>query len=181
MSRKRKDNDKEYTPTEILGQVALGNMDPKEAGLTQPIPIVGTDKNVEPTKIDIRGPVPIIGEGQSPKVMPAAPPKRVLGDRVEFQAAVVPLELRAEWEYQDSKIVLPPAEKEAWVAKWVSANQTSFRVQGMVACGNGVLRLDQIFTDPVLGLCGLLREAADKIEKEYNRQKDEQAQSEVSG
>ena len=183
MRKRKSENDpspNKYTKTEILGQVGLGNMDPKEAGITRDLPIVGTGDTVAPDKIDHRGPIPIIGASQddgasSLEVLPKAPPKRFYGPQVEFQASVVPIALRAEWEAQEAKIV--PFDKEAWV----EANKNTFRVQGLVACGNGVMRLDQTFTDPVLGQCELMRRAADQLQQAYEQdlkqQKNEQTES----
>jgi hypothetical protein len=142
---KDKPTDDKWTPTEILEQVALGNMDPKEAGITGEIPIIG-ETQPDPTKLH---------------VLPDAPPVKVFGDKLELKMAVVPISLRAEWEAQDAVII--PFDKEAWIEK----NKNTYRIQGMMAIGSGVLRLDQTFTDPVEGFCTLLEEAAAKMRAAY--------------
>jgi hypothetical protein len=138
-------SDDKWTPTEILEQVGLGNMDPKEAGITGPIPIIGQE---QPNPANL-------------KVLPQGPPKRVFGDKLEFKASVVPLAIRAEWAAQDAKII--PFDKEDWISK----NKHTFRIQAELAIGNGYLRLDQTYTDPVQGLIGIMIEGATAVRKEY--------------
>lgn len=142
-----------FTPTEILEQVSLGNMSPLDAGITGPLPIIG-EKQPNPENL---------------RVLPQGPPKRVFGDKLELQAAVVPLALRAEWEAQEAKII--PFDKEGWIER----NKTTYRVQGMLACGNGVLRLDQVYDDPVIGLATIIEEAAKKLREAYIAQKADEA------
>jgi hypothetical protein len=144
MKKKKPPADK-YTPTEILEQVSMGNMDPKEAGLTGPVPIIG-ETQPDPTKL---------------RVLPQGPPKRAFGDKLELQIGVVPLAMRAAWEAQEAKII--PFDNAAWIEQ----NKHTFRVQAAMAIGNGVLRLDRTFTDPVLGMCSIMEEAAQNLRTEY--------------
>jgi hypothetical protein len=88
-------------------------------------------------------------------------PTPVLGDRIEFRAGVVPLSLRAEWERADAKII--PFDTEAWIEE----HKNEYRVQSMAAIGNGIMRLDQTFSDPVLGLCELMEQTAAKIREKH--------------
>jgi hypothetical protein len=136
----KKENDPSpdaYTPTEILQQVALGNMSPLDAGITGKIPIIG--EQPDPAKL---------------RVLPQGPPQRVFGDKLEFKASVVPLAIRAEWESQEAKII--PFDKEAWIEE----NKHTFRVQAECANGNQYLRLDQTYSDPVKGLLDIMEKAA---------------------
>ncbi len=143
----KKENDPSpdaYTPTEILQQVALGNMSPLDAGITGKIPIIG--EQPDPTKL---------------RVLPQGPPQRIFGDKLEFKASVVPLAIRAEWEAQEAKII--PFDKEGWIEQ----NKSTFRVQAECAIGNGYLRLDQTYSDPVAGIIAIMEEAAAAVRKEY--------------
>ena len=144
-----------YTPTEILEQIALGNMDARDGGITQPIPIIGE----QPDPANLR-------------VLPQGPPKRTLGDKLEFQAGIVPLSLRAEWEAMDAKII--PFDKEAWIER----NKDTYRIQAMLACGNGVLRLDQTFSNPADGLAAIMEAAAKNLRDAFTEQKAETTQNE---
>lgn len=149
-----------YTPQEKMEQALLGNMDPKEAGIAdlKDIPIIGQQQPDPKNLRALRG--------------PGAPP--AFGDKIEFQAGVVPLVLRAAWEEEEAKII--PFDKDGWMEK----HKNEYRVQGMVACGNGVLRLDQTYNDPVLGLCAVMRAAADAIEQKY-KEANEQTEPAIPG
>src|SRR6266446_3790392 len=137
-----------YTPQEKMEQALMGNLDPKEAGIAdlKDIPILGQTEQPDPTKLRVL---------KGPNARPQ------LGDRIEFQAGVVPLVLRAEWEKQDSKII--PFDTEAWM----EAHKHEYRVQSMAAIGNGMIRLDQTYSDPVLGLCEIMELTAQKIREKY--------------
>jgi hypothetical protein len=153
MSKKKSENGgsdpspEAYTPTEILEQVALGNMSPLDAGITGPIPIIGES---QPDPANLR-------------VLPKGPTPRKFGEQMEFQASVVPLTIRAEWERQDAKII--PFDTEAWIEQ----HKNEYRVQAMLACGNGVLRLDETYSDGVLGFCDIMRKAAQMLEEAYKK------------
>jgi hypothetical protein len=136
-----------------MQQVLLGNMDPKEVGVAdlKDIPIIG-EQPAQPDPTKLRA---LKGPNATPK----------MGDRVEFIGSVVPLRLRAEWEKQDSKII--PFDIEGWMAE----HKDEYRIQTMAAIGNGIIRLDQTFSDPVLGLCEMMEKTAAEIRTKYEELK----------
>lgn len=137
--------DNNYTNEEKLSAIAGGLMDPKELGLA----------TADEAKLQL---------------MPAAPKKVTFGTTLIFRAGVVPLELRAEWALQEQKIILPAAEAARWKADWMDANKHEYPIQGDLCCGNANARFGQTFKDPVLGLCQMLRIAADTLEAKYTEE-----------
>ncbi len=101
------------------------------------------------------------------------PPPTVpfLGDWVTFEASVVPLEVRAKWALSELKIT--PPNKEQWMAEWRNEHKDEFQVQGILRSGNCQARVDQIFTDPILGFAEFLRRASDLLQVRYEQVKKE--------
>lgn len=128
-----------FTPEEKLRLVEQGMMDPKELGLP------GAD----------------VEENPKLEVLPDAPKRPVFGTTILFRAGVVPLELRALWAKQESKIL--PFDTDGWMGE----HKNEFPVQSELHCGNLFGKFTQTFQDPVLGLVQMMHEAADKLEKAY--------------
>lgn len=108
------------------------------------------------------------------QLMPEAAKKLVFGTTLIFRAGVVPPELRAEWALQETKVVLAPSDALRWKADWMEEHKHEYPIQGDLCCGNANARFGQAFKDPVLGLCQMLRIAADTLEKKYTEEPTEQ-------
>lgn len=132
----------DYTHSEKLALVADGMMDPKEVGLTS-------------------------AEEAHLEIMPEAEKEPTFGNELFLQMGVVPLELRAEWAYDETKIVLAPSDKTAWIEDWIGKNKHTYRIQGGIRCGTLQGKMERTFKDPVLGLTNMLRLAADMLEAKY--------------
>lgn len=139
----RKDGDSspnEYTRDEKLKLVASDLMDPKEVGMV----------SAEEAKLEL---------------LPEAAKTITLGDAVNFQCGIVPLEIRAEWARQD--LVVVPTDISAWKKDWMDLNRNTFRVQGVMQCGTAVAKFERTFSDPTLGLALMLKIAGEMLEKQY--------------
>jgi hypothetical protein len=139
-------SDKEFTYEEKLALVSQGLMDPKEIGVT---PVVG--ENTDQATID--------------KTLPDPKKKPELGKYVVFQAAEVPLDLRAEWARMDTKIL--PFDKE----EWKQQHKDEHILQAKCQCGTAAFNIENKVTDVVLGLCNLLEGAAAHIREFYETTK----------
>lgn len=135
------DTSPSFTQEEKLALVAANMMDPKEVGLTS---AEDAAKELGLTE-------------------PPAPLK--LGKGLRLECWIVPLEIRAEWAYQETKIILAPSDKTAYVEKWIAEHQSNFLIQARLHCGNGHMEFEQTFTDEVLGLCTMTKIAGEKLEK----------------
>lgn len=132
------DPEHEFTYAEKLELINRGEMDPNELGLTA----------------DEAGP--------QLAVMDDAPVEVRLGQVLNLKIGVVPIELRAHWAEQESKII-GGFDKE----KWMAEHRDTFELQGQLNCGNATARFGQLFRDPIIGFCQLMRQAADRLETEY--------------
>lgn len=132
----------EFTQEEKLALVADGLMAPEEAGIA----------SAEEAHLEIE---------------PQAKPKPDFGDTVMLQAGVIPLELRAQWAYQDTKIILAPADKTQWIKDWMKENSNTFKIQCGMRCGNLEAKFQRTYTDPVLGLAAILEIASRQLEAAY--------------
>jgi hypothetical protein len=132
-----------FTKEEKLALVADELMAPEEVGLT----------NAKDAELQLL-----------PDAKPAAPN---FGNEILLQAGVIPLELRAEWAYQDNKIIMAPKDKTEWLSDWMVDNHNTYRVQGAIRCGNLEAKFERIYSDPVMGLADALRMAADRLEIAY--------------
>lgn len=130
-----------FTPEEKMALVAAGAMAPEEVGLA----------SAEEAQLQL------------------APEAKEIkfGDEVEFAAGIVPLVLRAQWALKDTKIVLAPADKDAWIEEWIAENKNSFLIQGRMHCGNAMAQFERTYKDPILGLAAMLRLCAEMLEKKY--------------
>jgi hypothetical protein len=149
----------EFTPEEKLALVAANMMDPKEVGL-------------------------VSAEEAQDKLGLEEPKKELkLGKGLRLECWIVPLEIRAEWGYGDTKIILAPTDKIAWIEKWLEDNRNTFLIQARLHCGNGHMEFEQLFKDEVLGLCAMTKIAAEKLEQLYvgsERAKETNEQTEQS-
>lgn len=133
-----------YSYAEKLDAVAAGNMDPKEIGLAS-------------------------AEEAQLQIVPDEKRKPVFGTTMMFRAGVVPLELRAFWaeqEYKEARKIISSDtnfDKDAWM----KANANEFPIQGDLICGQAAAKFARKFKDPILGMCEMLRVAADMLEKKY--------------
>lgn len=131
-----------YTKEEKLALVAQELMAPEEVGLAS-------------------------AEEAKAIIMPEEAKKIELGHMVEFAASVVPIELRAQWAYQETKIVLAPSDKTAWLENWIGENKNSYLIQGRMNCGNAQAQFQREYKDPILGLSQMLRLCGEMLEKQY--------------
>ncbi len=136
-----------YSVAEKLGMVAMEQMDPAELGL----PDAKAAKQI------------ISGENAKPEVMK-------LGDFVTFEASVVPPRLRAHWALQD--LAVKPDNPKDWEATWCEEHANEFAVQGLLHSGAMAAKIGQLFKDPILGFCEMLRKAAQILEDKYNELKE---------
>jgi hypothetical protein len=133
-----------YSYAEKLEAVAAGNMAPEEIGMAS-------------------------AEEAQLQIVPDAKRKPVFGTTMMFRAGVIPLELRAFWaeqEYKEQRKIISSEtnfDKEAWM----KANENEFPIQGDLICGQAAAKFGQKFKDPILGMCEMLRKAADMLEKKY--------------
>jgi|SRR5882724_499092 len=133
-----------YSYAEKLEAVAAGNMAPEEIGLAS-------------------------AEEAQLQIVPDEKKKPVFGTTMMFRAGVVPLELRAFWaeqEYkQERKIVSADStfDKDAWMKE----HENEFPIQGDLICGQAAAKFSRNFKDPILGMCQMLRVAADMLEMKY--------------
>lgn len=132
----------EFTQAEKLALVANELMAPEEVGLA----------SAEEARLQL---------------LPEAEKEVKFGDIVEFAASVVPLELRANWALQETKIVLAPADKTAWIEKWISEHKHDYLIQGQMHCGTAMAQFQRSFKDSILGLAAMLRLCGDMLEKKY--------------
>jgi hypothetical protein len=132
----------DYSYEEKLALVANNMMAPEEVGLA----------SAEEAILKIEG---------------KEPPKIELGNAVEFAASVVPIELRAQWAYQDTKIVLAPSDKTAWIENWIGEHKNEYLIQGRMHCGTAMAQFQRTFKDPVLGLSQMLALCGTMLEKQY--------------
>ncbi len=93
-----------------LAMVATGMMDPKEIGLAT-------------------------AEEAQLKIMPDPEKVAMLGDFVTFEASEVPLELRAKWDQDQSKIILSKSEAADARDAYVEENKDSMLIQCRLRCG----------------------------------------------
>jgi hypothetical protein len=131
-----------FTQEEKLALVADGMMDPKEVGLTS-------------------------AEEAHLAILPEADKIPKFGKDLILTLATVPLEIRAEWAYQESKIILAPADATAWKEEWINKNRHSYRIQGKAQCGTAHLSFERHFKDPVLGIAVMLALAGQLVEAAY--------------
>lgn len=132
----------EYTQSEKMALVAAEMMDPKEVGLTS-------------------------AEDAQKQIMPEEAAKLQLGKGLRFECWIVPPEIRAEWAYTDTKIILAPTDKAEYIKKWLEDNKSTFLMQARLHCGNGHMEFEQMFKDEVLGLCAMTKTAGEKLEQLY--------------
>lgn len=132
----------EFTQEEKLALVANELMAPEEVGLT----------SAEEAKLQLE---------------PETTKEVKFGDIVEFAASVVPLALRAQWALQETKIVLPPTDKDVWIEQWVAEHKNDYLIQGQMHCGTALARFQRSYKDPILGLAAMLRLCGDMLEKKY--------------
>jgi hypothetical protein len=123
-----------YSSDEKLRLVALGLMDPKEIGVTS-------------------------AEEAQLKIMPDAIANPVLGDPINFRCSEVPLQLRALWAKQDSKIA--NFDQEAWIEEHKHAHL----IQGEIRSGNMVGRLERTVTEPLDGMILCMEDAVAQLKK----------------
>lgn len=131
-----------YSYAEKLGLVAKGLMDPHEIGMTSADDAIYAITGLE---------------------KPA--PVSFLGDWLQFEASVVPLAQRAKWARQDLKVI--PTNPRAWEADWCEEHKAEYQLQGILRSGNCQARIDQTFTDPILGFAEFLRQASDLLLQRY--------------
>jgi hypothetical protein len=93
------------------------------------------------------------------KVMPEPEPQPTLGDPINFRASEVPLQLRALWAKQESKIA--PFDEEGWMRE----NAHTHRIQAELRSGNMVGRLERTVTDPIDGFILLMEDAVEQLKK----------------
>lgn len=93
-----------------LAMVATGMMDPKEIGCAS-------------------------AEEAQLKIMPDPEKVAMLGDYVTFEASEVPLELRAKWKQDESKLILSASEAATAREAFVEENKDSMLIQCRVRCG----------------------------------------------
>lgn len=134
-----------FTYEEKLALVADEKMDPKEIGLTS-------------------------ADDARLAILPEAARKPVFGTTLMLRCGVVPIELRAEWAYQEQKIVMSPTDKDNFLHSFMEENKNEFPVQGDLVCGNMNARFARSFKDPILGLAQMMRLAADMLEAKYTEE-----------
>jgi hypothetical protein len=149
MSDKYDDSQKGgYSYSEKLALVSKGLMDPHEIGMTSQDDAIYEITGLKP------------------------PPKvGFLGDWVTFEASVVPLEVRSKWARAEQKVI--PPDPKMWEAEWRQEHQKEHQIQGILRSGNVQARVDQIFTDPILGFAELLRRVSDMLLVRYEQLKKE--------
>jgi hypothetical protein len=133
-----------YSYAEKLALVAQEAMDPSEIGLE--------------TAAQARA-----------KIVDKPPALMKLSDFVTFEASVVPPQLRAHWAYQD--LTIKPENMKAWEADWCEQHKNEYAIQGLLHSGGLAAQVGQLFTDPILGFCEMLRKAAELLEKKYEELK----------
>jgi hypothetical protein len=136
-----------YSYPEKLAAVAEGLMDPKSIGLPP-------DKAGQKAAIEEM-------IGQKPTL-----PK--FGDFITFEASVVPQELRAHWARQDTGLAMDKAAAADWEAQWIEKHAKEYAIQGRIHSGTIAGQFGQIFSDPILGFCEMLRKTADMLQDRYN-------------
>lgn len=136
------DQSKEFTQEEKMALVADGMMAPETVGLSS-------------------------AEEAHLTIAPEDKPKPDFGTTVMLQAGEVPIELRAEWAYQETKIILAPYDKTKFIQDYIKEHSGSHRMQGKMRLGNIEFSFERTYTDPVLGLAGLLEIAAIQLEAAY--------------
>jgi len=147
----------EYTFAEKLAAVNAGVMAPEDLGV---LPTPGDASEATAGGLEIK---------------PATPEelakKPETGDYIVFQAAVVPLDLRATWSELDAKAtnkILPfTFDKEAWK----DAHKHEHVIQAKFQCGTASGAIEGKFSDKVLGLCNLLDAASKQIREFYANEK----------
>lgn len=133
-----------YSYAEKLEAVAAGNMAPEEIGMAS-------------------------AEEAQLQIVPDSKRQPVFGTTMMFRAGVVPLELRAFWAEQEHKQARKIISSDSNFDKeaWMKANANEFPIQGDLICGQAAAKFAQKFKDPILGMCEMLRKAADLLEKKY--------------
>lgn len=137
-----------YSYAEKLAMVSKGMMDPHEIGMTSQDDAIYEITGLKP-----------------------APNLPWLGDWVTFEASVVPIEVRAKWARAELKVI--PPNPDQWEAEWRSEHKDEYQVQGILRSGNVQARVDQIFTDPILGFAEFLRRVSDMLLIRYEQIKKE--------
>lgn len=132
----------EFTHAEKMALVADGAMDPKEVGLTS-------------------------AEEAHLQIVPEDKPKFDFGTTLFLQAGVVPMELRAEWAYKETKIILAPSDKTQFLEDYIKENSGTYRIQGALRCGNLEAKFERTYKNPVLGLAAILELAGKQLESAY--------------
>lgn len=139
------DDSDTFTEAEKLALVAANMMAPEAVGLTS-------------------------AEEAQLQILPPALKELKLGKGLRLECWVVPAEIRAEWAYTDTKIILSPAEKANWIEEWLVKNRNTFLVQARLHCGNGHMEFEQLYKDEVLGLAAMLKIASERLEYLYLNQ-----------
>jgi hypothetical protein len=137
-----------FSYLEKIALVAKGQMNPHEIGMTSQDDAIReiTGKKLEK-------------------------PQPFLGDWVTFEASVIPLDVLAKWARKDLKVI--PTDTAQWEADWKEQHKAEFRVQGILKSGSVGAVVDQKYTDPILGFCEMLRQAADMLTERYEQIKNE--------
>ena len=149
MSDKYDDSEKGgYSYAEKLALVSKGQMDPKEIGMA----------SADDAIYEITGLKP-------------APKQPWLGDWMTFEASVVPLEVRSKWARQELKVI--PTNPAQWEAEWRNEHKDEYQIQCVFRSGNEQARVDQTFTDPILGFAELMRRSSDLLLVRYEQIKKE--------
>jgi len=150
-------NPTEYTFDEKLALVNNGLMAPEDLGV---LPASGEASEATAGGAEIK-----------PATSEELAKKPELGKYVVVQAAVIPLELRAEWAKLDakreSKIVPFKFDKEAWIEE----HKGEYISQAKFQCGTAAGVVEGKFSDPILGLCNLLDAVAKQIREFYENEK----------
>lgn len=131
-----------FTFEEKLALVADNLMDPKEVGCTS-------------------------AEEAALQIKPEDKPKPEFGNEAVVQLGVIPIELRAEWAFQETKLTLSPRNRTEWIQDWIKNHSNDYRVRVKVQCGNVVGMFERSFTDPILGMAAMLQIAAEQLEAAY--------------
>jgi hypothetical protein len=139
-----------YSYADKLKAVAAGMMDPQEIGLPP-------DQAGQKAAID--------------EIDDKEPTKEKFGDFVQFEASVVPQELRAHWARQDTGLVMDKLAAKDWEEKWVKEHEGEFAIQGRFQSGTIAAQFGQLFRDPVLGFAEMLRKLADLVTEKYEELK----------
>jgi hypothetical protein len=149
MSNKYDDSEKGgFSYMDKLVMVSKDMMDPKEIGMT----------SKDDAIYEITG-------------LKKPPAESYLSDWLTFEVAEVPVAVRARWARQDLKVV--PTDKALWESQWAEEHKNEHRLQVVMRSGNIQARLDQTFTDPILGFAELMRQASDMLLQRYEQIKKE--------